>query len=351
VPYDDVVRVLDEAVTQRAFPCACVEVGTSRGPVFAHASGRLTYDPDAVPAGATTIFDLASLTKVLATMPMAIAAVERGVVRLDTRVADRVRHWRDDSRATATLADLLAHSAGLTSHLPFYRDHVGRTDVEHSIATLPLEYPVGSRSIYSDLGFMLLGWLLEDAMQASAPEFMRPVQAALGTDTLAFRPSPHLRGRMAPTGTSPWRGRTLVGEVHDDNCALLGGCAGHAGLFGTAADVGRWAAHWLSGLGGHATSAFGSATTLRRFMQRTSVPGSSRALAWDTMLPTSSCGTRISEDAVGHTGFTGTSLWIDHRRGLYVVLLTNRVHPDASNQAILSVRRHVHDAVIAAFDA
>lgn len=348
---DAIIRLIDQAARERAFPCACVEVGTSRQVLLAHAAGTLTYEAEAAPASSATVFDLASLTKVLVTMPMAMHAIARGVVALDTKVGDRVRHWRADDRATATIADLLAHSAGLTAHLPFYRDHAGRPDVEHAIATLPLEYPVGSRSIYSDLGFMLLGWLLEDALEQRAPAFLAPLAAAIGATTLQFRPPAALRPRTAPTGTSPWRGRTLVGEVHDDNCALLGGVAGHAGAFGTAADVGRWAQAWLSGLRPNASSPFGPPAWLRRFMQRSPVAGSSRALAWDTMLRTSSCGTRMSADAVGHTGFTGTSLWIDHRRDLYVVILTNRVHPDASNQAILDIRRRVHDAVIDAFDA
>jgi CubicO group peptidase (beta-lactamase class C family) len=349
--YDAVARLLDDAVGARAFPCACVEIGTAHGPAFTHASGRLSYDADAPVASHDTIFDLASLTKVLATMPMAMRAVEHGRLALDTRVADRVRHWRADDRATATVADLLEHCAGLTAHLPFYRDHSGRADVEHSVATLPLEYPVGSRSIYSDLGFMLLAWILEDALDVGLAEFMAPLAQGLGCDTLAFRPPHALRPRIAPTGTSPWRGRTLVGEVHDDNCALLGGVAGHAGLFATAGDVGRWARAWLAGLAADADSPFGPPALLRRVMQRSVAPGSSRALGWDTMLPTSSCGIRMAPDAVGHTGFTGTSLWIDHRRGVYVVLLTNRVHPDAANQAILSVRRAVHDAALDAFDA
>ena len=197
---------------------------------------------------------------------------------------------------------------------------------------------------------MLLGWILEEALQVSTAESFSAFAARVGAPTLGFCPDPALRSRIAPTGHSPWRGRTLAGEVHDDNCAMLGGVAGHAGLFGTAADVGAWARAWLGTLSDAPASPFGPEPLLRRFMQRSAVASSSRALAWDTMLPTSSCGTRMSPDAVGHTGFTGTSLWIDHRRDLYVVLLTNRVHPGAANEAILGVRRRVHDAVIDAAD-
>jgi CubicO group peptidase (beta-lactamase class C family) len=344
-------EVVERAIVARQLPGAVVVVGRGDTVVYEKAFGQRAVAPVAEPMSLDTIFDLASLTKVLATVPFAIHAVELGRVGLDTRVADRVRHWRSDDRSMATVADLLEHCAGLTAHLPFYRDHVGRADIEHSIATLPLEYAVGSRSTYSDLGFMLLAWILEDALETGLPAFVAQLAGMLGSGTLGFRPAHALRARIAPTGTSPWRGRPLVGEVHDDNGALLGGVAGHAGLFGTAADVGRWAQAWIGGLEGDQGTPFGAARSLRRFMQRSRVPGSSRALGWDTMLPTSSCGTLMSPDAVGHTGFTGTSLWIDHRRGLYVVLLTNRVHPDASNQAILGVRRAVHDAAIEAFSA
>ncbi len=350
MPFDAVSDILDDAVREQAFPCACLEVGTSRGVVFSHAAGHLTYGLGAAPASADTIFDLASLTKVLATMPLAMLAIDRGLLALDTLVAERVPHWRSDDRAPATIADLLEHCAGLTPHLPFYRDHHGRADVEHSIATLPLEYPVATRSLYSDLGFMLLAWILEDALQSSIAASFSALAHAVGAPHMRFRPAVDVRPRVAPTGHSAWRGRTLVGEVHDDNCAMLGGAAGHAGVFGTAGDVGAWARAWLGALSDAAPGVFGPEPLLRRFMQRSAVAGSSRALAWDTMLPTSSCGTRISPDAVGHTGFTGTSLWIDPRRDLYIVLLTNRVYPSAENQAILRVRPRVHDAVIDAFD-
>jgi CubicO group peptidase (beta-lactamase class C family) len=168
-------------------------------------------------------------------------------------------------------------------------------------------------------------------------------------EELQFRPPGIWRPRIAPTRLSEWRSRILIGEVDDDNAWALGGAAGHAGLFGTAASVGAFARHTLQVLGGR-TGAF-QPDTLRVFVTRRDVAGSSRALGWDTMLPTSSCGTRMSPHAFGHTGFTGTSLWIDPDRDVYVVLLTNRVHPDGSNNAIQDVRRAVHDAVMTAMTA
>ena len=146
----------------------------------------------------------------------------------------------------------------------------------------------------------------------------------------------------------PWRGRLLSGEVHDENCWALGGAAGHAGLFGTAGAVGAFARAALRTINGEPILA--KPETMRTFISRGSDPHSSRALGWDTMLPSSSCGTKMSRTAIGHTGFTGTSLWIDWERDLYVVLLTNRVHPTRQNEAIRSIRPRVHDAIIAMFE-
>jgi len=165
-------------------------------------------------------------------------------------------------------------------------------------------------------------------------------------EEIQFEPSPLWRPRVAPTEFDPWRGRLLVGEVHDENAWALGSVAGHAGLFGTAASLGACARHTMQILGGR--TGVVKRSTLETFIsRRTEIPGSSRALGWDTMLPTSSCGTRLSSRAFGHTGFTGTSLWIDPELDVYVALLTNRVHPTRANEAIKQVRPALHDAVVA----
>jgi CubicO group peptidase (beta-lactamase class C family) len=269
-----------------------------------------------------------------------------------------------------TVADLLEHASGLTAFLPFFRDHHGRADFERAICTLPLEYAPRTQSIYSDLGFMLLAFILEDVNRApfaalfdefrlttfakatvvekaETTEMVGGKLASLSdscsfrlqAEDLLFNPPKELRARCAPTELDLWRGRLLQGEVHDENTWELGGAAGHAGLFGTAAGVGAFARLVLNG-------SLAKPETFERFVRKSSVPGSSRALGWDTMLPTSSCGTRLSPRAIGHTGFTGTSLWIDPAQDLYVALLTNRVHPARDNNAIQPVRRAVHDAVV-----
>jgi CubicO group peptidase (beta-lactamase class C family) len=350
------ISLIERAIAERAFPGAVVETGGVGGPRWQQAFGTFTYAPDSPPVGLDTIYDLASLTKVIATATQAMRAVDAGALALDRPVADYLPAWRGDDRAVVTIADLLEHASGLTAYLPFFRDHQGRAEFEHAICTLPLEYAPRTQSIYSDLGFILLGFILDDVGFPITPidRFLPVTRFRLMAEAteLLFNPRA-LRERCAPTELDLWRGRLLQGEVHDENCWALGGVAGHAGLFGTVAAVGAFAREILALFGGSAGSGAGStgaslqisAETLRRFVRKSSVPGSSRALAWDTMLPTSSCGTRLSRRAIGHTGFTGTSLWIDPERDLYVVFLTNRVHPTRDNNQIQRVRRLLHDAV------
>jgi CubicO group peptidase (beta-lactamase class C family) len=343
--------LLHEAIAARAFPAAVVEVGTPREVLWREAFGTLTYEADAPPAGDDTIFDLASLTKVLATTTLVMEAVEAGRLGLDDRVARWIPEWRSPDREAATLRDLLAHCSGLTGWLPLFRDHAGRADYQHAIATLPLEYRPRAQSVYSDLGFILLGFILEDAARQPLGDQAAALVARLELPDLAFRPPAAWRPRTAPTEIDPWRGRLLVGEVHDENCWALGGVTGHTGLFGSVAGVGRFARivlQAIAGRGAPGEAGLLPAGRLREFLGKSDVPGSSRALGWDTMLPTSSCGTRLSAAAFGHTGFTGTSLWIDPVRGAYVVFLTNRVHPTRRNEAILAIRPRLHDAIVVA---
>ena len=203
---------------------------------------------------------------------------------------------------------------------------------------------------------MLLAFILEDAYRMRFAEQFNgvPGLAVKGTaldaepeDILGFRPraepTASEKTRFAPTELDLWRGRLLQGEVHDENAWELGAAAGHAGLFATAAGVGRFARLMLEGFAGRRLLA--KPETLARFARQSTVPGSSRALGWDTMLPSSSCGASLTPRAIGHTGFTGTSLWIDPGQDLYVVFLTNRVHPTRENIQIQEVRRAVHDAI------
>jgi CubicO group peptidase (beta-lactamase class C family) len=351
--------IIAEAIAARAFPAAVVEVGRARAVLWRHVAGTLTYEADAPPARVDTVFDLASLTKVLATASLVMRAVDQGRVHLDAPIAAHFPAWRGADREMVTVRDLLAHSSGLTAYLPLFRDHSGRAEFERTICTLPLEYTPRTQAIYSDLGFMLLGFLLEDAA-APRPGFegatgawdpgrslaaqFHLLASFMTAEPLRFNPPRAWRPRTAPTELDSFRGRLLVGEVHDENTWALGGAAGHAGLFGTAGAVGTFARAVLRTIAGEPILA--QPSTMREFIARAAIANSSRALAWDTMRPTSSCGSTLSPTAIGHTGFTGTSLWIDWERDLYIVLLTNRVHPTRENTAIKAVRPRLHEAVV-----
>lgn len=340
--------LLNDAVADGVSPAAVAEVGDGSGHLWRHATGRLDIPSGQQPACVDTVFDLASLTKVIATTTLAMQQVDSGSLNLDEPICRRLAEWRGSDRAIVTARDLLTHASGLTAHLPLYRDYMRRVDFEPAISHLPLEHPPRTRSTYSDLGFILLGFLLTDTdpqRATLATQFMSLAHARHWGD-LQYGTLEAWRSRTAPTEHDPWRGRLLVGEVHDENAYALGGVAGHAGLFGTVDAVGRFAQDVLAGAVGRPTLA--SIRTIREFHQRSTVPGSSRALGWDTMLPTSSCGTRMSKKAIGHTGFTGTSLWIDPEANCYAVLLTNRVHPTRTNNTILALRPTFHNLIMAA---
>ncbi len=335
-----VATVLERAIANRVFPGAVVEVGRAAGAVATIARGALTYAPDSVPVSPATIYDLASLTKVLATAALVAEEFATGRMRVNDRVRHWIPSWTGDERQPVTLQDLLEHSSGLPAHRPYWRHRHGRMSFEMAISEEPLDYLPRTQSIYSDPGFMLLGFAIESAAKAPLDRLFtawRAREIAPDVD-LMFRASPAWRSRTAPTEDTA-DGDERRGEVHDENCAALDGVAGHAGLFGTAAAVGACARWWLA------------SPALPVFSRRSTVPGSSRGLAWDTMLSTSSCGLRLSSRAIGHTGFTGTSLWIDPEQDLYVAFLSNRVHPTRSGEGIQDVRRAVHDAVVADLSA
>jgi CubicO group peptidase (beta-lactamase class C family) len=329
------------------------EVGRASGVLWRDAFGHLSYAPDATPATPDTVFDLASLTKVIVTTTLYERAVSDGRVALDSPLGVLLPEWMEGRRPTehCTVRDLLAHAAGLPAHRRLWEEATTRDEALRLACATPLERPVGMSSVYSDIGFILLGMALERLGQSPLDVLWRAAwpYPALPLD---FRPdrweaSDRPRYDIAPTEDDPWRGRVLCGDVHDENAALLDGVAGHAGVFGSVGAVGQFARDVLRTF--DAPTWLGAREVHDVFTRRVSVPGSSRALGWDTMLPTSSCGTRLSPTSIGHTGFTGTSVWIDPERDLYIVVLSNRVHPTRANERFPPMRAHIHDAVIADF--
>ncbi|MFN7963505.1 MAG: serine hydrolase domain-containing protein [Thermoanaerobaculia bacterium] len=331
-----------------AFPGGVLAVGR-RGEV-AHflPFGRLRYEPEAPAVEADTIYDLASLTKVVATTTVAMILGEEGRLELDLPVATYLPGFVGPGKRQVTVRQLLSHSAGLAAWAPLYLEARGPSAFLERILAMALAYPPGSQSVYSDLGILLLGEILE---RASGTPFRRLVESRvlepLGLTETGFLPGPSLLPRIAPTELdSSFRHRLLWGEVHDDNAFALGGVAPHAGLFGTAPDLARFATMMLEG-GADPGGRLVSAETVAAFTRNAGVPGSSRALGWDTRSPEgSSAGSLLSLRAYGHTGFTGTSLWIDPEREIFVLLLTNRVHPSRDRELIREARPALADAAV-----
>jgi CubicO group peptidase (beta-lactamase class C family) len=344
----DARQVIDRAIAARVFPSAAFEVGPDGGFITSEVLGTLTFDQGAQPTIHDTRFDLASLTKPIATTSIVMALLSSGALALDARVSDFFEEWRGADRELVTVRDLLEHASGLPARLVDPPPQT-RREFEHDICRIALEYEPRTRSVYSDLGFILLGFLAEDRGGAPLAELFDRIMVRLPPDRPTFGLPPDVRALAAPTrpmDKDARRGRILAGEVHDDYAAALGGVAGHAGLFGTANGVGAFARAVLRALRGDpAVPPPFSLDLVREFITKSTVPGSSRALGWDTMLPTSSCGTRMSGSAFGHVGFTGTSLWIDPARGLYFVLLTNRVLGGGTLDEMRTVRRAFHDAL------
>lgn len=362
--FDAADTVVARGVESRAFPGGVLAVGTSGGPTHLFAAGRLDYGPTSPPAREDTIYDLASLTKIVVTTATAMVLVDEGRLDLERPVNAFLPAFRGGAKDRVTVSHLLTHSSGLDWWGPLYKELSGAEAYRRRIESMDLVYEPGTKSLYSDLGVFLLGEVLQRAAGEPLEAFARRrILEPLGMRDTTYRPGPELLPRIAPTEEDPWRGRVLRGEVHDENAFAVGGVAPHAGLFGTAPDLARFAQMLVQG-GSFDGRRIVSRETLDRFARRAGIPGSSRALGFDT--PTSGAGPRssvpgapgyssagslFSDGSFGHTGFTGTSIWIDPERQLYVVLLTNRVHPRRDNDGIRAARAEVADAVVRALSS
>ncbi|GIX48959.1 MAG: esterase [Candidatus Tectimicrobiota bacterium] len=357
--------LLIRATQEGALPGAVLCVGVGSQLVWQRAYGAAALVPAWRPMHCDTLFDVASLTKVVATTSLVLLACHHGLCQLD----DPLRRFLPVPAplGNVTLRQLLAHSGGLAAWLPLYRwllphgpqpctASQARLRLQQAVAHIaatPLAYCPGTEVRYSDLGFILLGAVLEAVYAQTLDRlFIAHVACPLGLRATAYRPLygpsplPESPQAYAATEACPWRGRVLAGEVHDENAWALGGVAGHAGLFATAADLWRFATALLEAAAGRHD--WLPAPLVRLSWQR-QAPGSTRALGWDTPSPgQSSAGELFSPQSVGHLGFTGCSLWLDPCRGVSVVLCTNRVHPHRQNPVLAHLRPQVHNLVMRA---
>jgi serine-type D-Ala-D-Ala carboxypeptidase len=344
---DSLRVVLNRALADGAFPGAVALVGNRDGATQFAAAGRLDAQ-DATMPSATTLYDLASLTKVIATTSLMLQLVDQGRVALDSPAVRYLPAWRGPRSETVSVRQLLMHSSGLAAWRPFYKEAVDVADARAQLMLVGPDVTPGSRYLYSDMNFMLLGLIVEQMTglpldSAFQARIARPLRMA---DT-RFRPDTSTISRTAPTEFDPWRQRQLRGEVHDENASRFGGVSGHAGLFSTANDLTRIARMWLNG-GTLDGVRIASPATVAQFTRVQDLSISHRALGWETPNGSNSAGRRLTSRAFGHTGFTGTSIWIDPTQDLFIILLTNRVNPTRENRKIGGVRIALADAVVGA---
>ncbi len=355
--FPEATAVLEQAVREHVFPgCAFAVLAAGDAQLSgenAQAVGQFTYELDAPPVEAGTIFDLASLTKVLATTTAVMLLYDRRQLALDAPLADWLPEFAaadrsDPRRSRVTLRMLLDHSSGLPGYVRLFEAVSDRLAMIEACLRQPLTTDPGTRTEYSDIGFIILGQLVETITGERLDSYcQREIFAPLGMSTTRFCPAEPLRASIPPTENDrSFRHRVIQGEVHDENASAMDGVAGHAGLFSNALDPLRLAACMLANGVTVSGSQLFSAQSVARFAEPAQQPsGTSRALGWDMPSVPSSSGNSFSQHSIGHLGFTGTSLWIDLDAAIAVSLLTNRTWPDRSNQAIREVRPRFHDAV------
>ena len=357
---------LHDAIERGVFPGAVLLV-RYQGEILCHeAVGVHGGPPDNQPVTIETVYDLASLTKPLATTTAVLSLIQAGTLHFEHTVEQWIGALRNSRFAASTIRQLLNHSAGFPAWKPYYTrlaptaaqpkhetERLSRMETFLSyVADEPVDGTPGSTRIYSDLGFIVLGLIVERSACESLATYCRraiydPLQAIVCsylTDDDASTSDGMAHPHVAPTEEDRWRGRIVQGEVHDENAYALGGSTGHAGLFGTAESVGRVTQEWLRGVHGRSTVI--SPELIRECVGRPEMPGrSSWALGWDTPSAPSSSGQYFSGRSFGHLGYTGTSIWIDPTRDLEVILLSNRVHPTRENTTIQQFRPYLHDVI------
>jgi CubicO group peptidase (beta-lactamase class C family) len=349
--FEEVDQVAREGVRRRIYPGAVVVIGRKDSIIYAKGYGHFTWSAKSpVPSPDSTYWDIASITKVVGTASAVMRLVDRGHVDLDAQVRRYLPRFSGGLKDQVTVRMLLDHTSGLRAYAPFFKEARSR---ERGIDLLYAERVTrrpGESPVYSDLNAILLGVLVETVAGMPLDRFVQQeVFAPLELEQTTYRPSPSVRRRTVPTAL--WRGWAVQGQVNDPNAALFGGAAGHAGIFSTGMDMARYAQVWLRG-GVGPRGQWVSPATMKRFLTRGSSSGP-RLLGWDTPEldkdEPSLFGTLISDAAYGHTGFTGTEIWIDPTRDLFLVFLTNRTFdPKVRNSAhtLRSIRTELSDAAI-----
>ena len=347
---DTLTVILHAAIRDSVFPGAFAAVGNREGVLVEVSAGHLDWIPSPAPTD-STLWDLASLTKVVALTTAMMQLWEQGRVDLEAPVQRYLPEFTGPGKDRVTIRHLLTHTSGLPAWRPLYQEAPTPDSALALVFATPLEAPPGTRMVYSDLGAILLGRIV---VRLSGQPLDRYVQshiaAPLGLSDTQFRPPRELRDRVAPTEVdTAWRKRHLRGEVHDENAYALGGVSAHAGLFCSGRDLARFARLLLNG-GSLDGVTLVKPETIAYFTRLGDASHPNRALGWEKPNGSNSAGHRLSSAAFGHTGFTGTSLWVDPANDVFILLLTNRVNPTRSRSGIAAVRVRLADAVMAVIE-
>lgn len=347
--FSEVETIINNAIEDYAFPGAVVLVSKDGNVVFNKAFGNFTYDKNSKPVTTETIYDLASLTKVIAATTAAMICVDRNLFSLDDKVSKFIPEFAANNKKNISIKNLLLHNSGLPSWKKFWGVYDKPEEILNDIYSTKLDYETGIKTAYSDLGIIVLGKVIEKVSGKTLDLFCKEeIFIPIGMNDSYFNPPDSLKYKIAPTEIDNyWRKKLIKGEVHDETAFLLKGIAGHAGLFSTAEDLHKLLFIYLN-KGKFEDKQFIQGFTIEYFTKQQEK--STRALGWDIKSHKgSSAGNLFSNASFGHTGFTGTSVWIDPVKKIIVILLTNRVHPSRENKKILKIRPELHDAVIKAF--
>ncbi|MHB1298865.1 MAG: serine hydrolase, partial [Gemmatimonadaceae bacterium] len=340
---DSLRAMLERGVRDSVFPGAYAVIGDRTGVIAEVSAGRLDWAVDAPAPDAHTVWDIASLTKVVGMTTAMMQLVEQERVLLDAPVQRYIPEWQGPGKDRVTVRNLLTHTSGLKPFREFFKETLDAATARQMVLDTPLDTVAGARMVYSDLGAILAGWIVERVSGEPLDAYLRRhVFVPLHMLETGYLPPSEWLARTAPTERDPWRMRHLRGEVHDENAFVLGGVSAHAGLFSTAADLGTFARMLLND-GELGDKRIVGAETVRDFRRVQNSLLSHRALGWETPNGTNSAGTQLRRPAFGHTGFTGTSIWIDPEHDRFVILLTNRVNPTRANSRIGPFRTAVAD--------
>ena len=362
--FHEIDRIVSAGISNGAFPGAQVIIGNENGILHERYYGNYTYDETSQSVIEESIYDIASLTKVVATTTAVMMLYEAGSIDLNAPVSKYLPEFSAAGKGDVKVLNLLLHNSGLAAFVPFHSMYNSREQILEHIYNSDLKYTTGSKTVYSDLNAILLGMIVEKVSGMNLNEYCeKNIFAPLGMTSTVFNPQGRIKELCVPTERDDyWRMRLLKGEVHDEAASLMGGVSGNAGLFSNAKDLYRFMKAMLNN-GKYSAYETGSkaqladAATVLYFTSRfQGLPyENTRALGWETKPRKESasriaCGEYISDNCFGHTGFTGTSIWCDKDRKLIIIFLTNRVYPTRTNNRIREIRPEMHNTAISSYD-